>query len=89
MIDLFQFEVKITPGDARSLAGGGCNGRCFFANSNSSPTRACARNKLSSDVVLLPRLPVVNFFFEALITSLVHETSSFQLLIGEAIVLPS
>ena len=60
------FKVKMTPGDARSLAGGGCNGRCFFANLNSSPMRACARNKLSCDAVLLPRLPVVEFLFRGL-----------------------
>ena len=66
MTGLFEFEVKITPGDARSLAGGGCNGRCFFANLNNPSMKACARNKLSRDVVFLPRLPVVEFLFRGL-----------------------
>ena len=56
----------MTPGDARSLAGGGCNGRCFFANLNSLPMRACARNELSCDVVFPPRLPVIEFLFRGL-----------------------
>ena len=66
VIGLFEFEVKMTPGDARSLAGGGCNGRCFFANLNNPPMKACARNKLSCDVVFLPRLPVIEFLFRGL-----------------------
>ena len=53
------YNVKLVPGTI-------CNGRCFFANSNNSPMRACARNKLSCDVVLLPRLPVVEFLFRGL-----------------------